>query len=152
MTKTKIALAALLVAGTASAASAQGFDPNPANRYPAYAAPGATLRTAPVQLNRAARSMSRRARSRTTGSRLRLTPAALAKQPPANRRSPPRRFIPESSRLLPAALFLLANGEWRIANGLENTIRHSLLACSPFAFFALHHKSLSDSVIAGERS
>ena len=52
MTKTKIALAALLVAGTASAAMAQGeFDPNPANRYPAYAAPGATFRTAPVQLN-----------------------------------------------------------------------------------------------------
>ena len=57
MTKTKIALAALLVAGTASAAMAQGeFDPNPANRYPAYAAPAyaapsATLRTAPVQLN-----------------------------------------------------------------------------------------------------
>ena len=52
MTKTKIALAALLVAGTASAAMAQGeFDPNPANRYPAYTAPGATLRTAPVQLN-----------------------------------------------------------------------------------------------------
>ena len=52
MTKTKIALAALLVAGTASAAMAQGeFDPNPANRYPAHAAPGATLRTAPVQLN-----------------------------------------------------------------------------------------------------
>ena len=51
MTKIKIALATLLVAGTASAAMAQGFDPNPANRYPAYAAPGATLRTAPVQLN-----------------------------------------------------------------------------------------------------
>jgi hypothetical protein len=51
MTTTKIALAALLVAGTASAAMAQGFDPNPANRYPAHAAPGATLRSAPVQLN-----------------------------------------------------------------------------------------------------
>jgi hypothetical protein len=52
MTKTNIALAALLVAGTASAAMAQGeFDPNPANRYPAYAAPGATLRSAPVQLH-----------------------------------------------------------------------------------------------------
>ena len=52
MTKLKIALAALLVAGTASAAMAQGeYDPNPANRYPAYAAPGATLRSAPVQLN-----------------------------------------------------------------------------------------------------
>jgi hypothetical protein len=54
MTKTKIALAALLVAGTASAAMAQGeFDPNPANRYPAYAVPGATLRTAPAQLDQA---------------------------------------------------------------------------------------------------
>ena len=51
LTKTKIALAIALVAGSASVASAQGFDPNPANRYPAYAAPGATLRTAPVQLN-----------------------------------------------------------------------------------------------------
>lgn len=40
MTKTKIALAIALVAGSASIASAQGFDPNPANRYQSYAAPG----------------------------------------------------------------------------------------------------------------
>ena len=40
LTKTKIALALALVAGSASIASAQGFDPNPANRYPTYAAPG----------------------------------------------------------------------------------------------------------------
>lgn len=41
MTKTKIALVAALIAGTSSAAFAQGFDPNPANRgYPAYAQPG----------------------------------------------------------------------------------------------------------------
>ena len=39
LTKTKIALAIALVAGSASVASAQGFDPNPANRYPSYAAP-----------------------------------------------------------------------------------------------------------------
>ena len=39
MTMTKIALALALIAGTASVASAQGFDPNPANRYPSYAAP-----------------------------------------------------------------------------------------------------------------
>src|SRR5215216_5598990 len=39
LTKTKIALVAALVAGSATVASAQGFDPNPANRYPAYATP-----------------------------------------------------------------------------------------------------------------
>lgn len=37
---TKIALAAALIAGTASVAMAQGFDPNLANRYPADADPG----------------------------------------------------------------------------------------------------------------
>ena len=40
LTKTKIALAIALIAGSASVASAQGFDPNPANRYPSYTAPG----------------------------------------------------------------------------------------------------------------
>jgi hypothetical protein len=40
LTKTKIALAFALIAGSASVASAQGFDPNPANRYPSYTAPG----------------------------------------------------------------------------------------------------------------
>jgi hypothetical protein len=55
MTKTKIALAAALVAATSSVAFAQEFDPNLANRYPAYAnpivaAPQTNLRTAPVQL------------------------------------------------------------------------------------------------------
>jgi len=39
LTKTKIALAAVLVAATASLASAQEFDPNLANRYPAYNGP-----------------------------------------------------------------------------------------------------------------
>lgn len=61
LTKTKIALAAALVAGTASAAAAQGFDPNMANRYPHYANPIAqaprsvtvprgALQSAPVRL------------------------------------------------------------------------------------------------------
>jgi len=36
LTKTKIALAAALVAGTASVAFAQDADPNLLNRYPAY--------------------------------------------------------------------------------------------------------------------
>ena len=40
MTKTKIALAAVLFAATSSAAFAQGYDPNLANRYQGYAAPG----------------------------------------------------------------------------------------------------------------
>lgn len=40
MTKTKIALAAVLFAATGSAAFAQGFDPDLSNRYEGYAAPG----------------------------------------------------------------------------------------------------------------
>jgi hypothetical protein len=61
LTKTKIALAAALVAGAASAAAAQGFDPNLANGYPhlanpiaeappSVAAPRGTLQSAPVRL------------------------------------------------------------------------------------------------------
>ena len=51
LTKTKIALAAVLVAATASVATAQEFDPNLANRYPAYAAPhGQTMTTRDVGL------------------------------------------------------------------------------------------------------
>jgi hypothetical protein len=60
-TKTKLALAAALFVGTTSLAAAEGYDPNPANRYPAYANPVAaaprvsahqdrTFRTAPVGL------------------------------------------------------------------------------------------------------
>ena len=68
--KTKIALAATLALGLTSVVLAQpGFDPNLANRYPAYAAPGvygyttngnvpvplqaqhATLESAPVRLH-----------------------------------------------------------------------------------------------------
>lgn len=37
LTKSKIALAAAFVTASASMAFAQGFDPNPQNRYPAYA-------------------------------------------------------------------------------------------------------------------
>jgi hypothetical protein len=37
--KLKIAIISLMMLGTASAAMAEGYDPNLANRYPAYAAP-----------------------------------------------------------------------------------------------------------------
>jgi len=54
LTKTKIALATALFAATSTAALAQGFDPNLANRYPAYASPvaQASLHSAPVRLQR----------------------------------------------------------------------------------------------------
>jgi hypothetical protein len=39
MTKTKIALAAVFFAATSSAALADNYDPNLANRYPGYAEP-----------------------------------------------------------------------------------------------------------------
>jgi hypothetical protein len=43
LTKTTIALVTSLLALTSTAALAQNFDPDPANRYPAYASPdGAT--------------------------------------------------------------------------------------------------------------
>jgi hypothetical protein len=55
LTNTKIALAAMIVAATSSVALAQEFDPNLANRYPAYAnpvaaAPHGTFQSAPVRL------------------------------------------------------------------------------------------------------
>jgi hypothetical protein len=54
---TRIAVATALIAATSTIALATEFDPNPANRYPAYAAPIAAtqvqdvLRTAPVSLS-----------------------------------------------------------------------------------------------------
>ena len=55
-TKTKIALAAVLFAGTTSFAAAQGFDPNLANRYPAYANPAAAAPHASAHQNRTLQS------------------------------------------------------------------------------------------------
>ncbi len=55
LTKTKIALAAAVFAATSSAALAQGYDPNLANRYPGLADPGVygyvAGGNAPTQLN-----------------------------------------------------------------------------------------------------
>ena len=58
VTKTKIALAAALFAGTASVAMAQEFDPNLANRYPAYNGPAcaSTFQSAPVSLSTSQRA------------------------------------------------------------------------------------------------
>jgi len=53
LTKTKIALAAMIVAASSSLAFAEGFDPDLANRYPAYAnptGPQATFQSAPVRM------------------------------------------------------------------------------------------------------
>ena len=54
LTKTKIALAAVLLAGTASIAAAQEFDGNVANRYPTYNGPAVQgpqgFQSAPVSL------------------------------------------------------------------------------------------------------
>jgi hypothetical protein len=55
LTKTKIALAAMIVAATSSVALAEGFDENLANRYPAYAnpvaaAPHGAFQSAPVRM------------------------------------------------------------------------------------------------------
>jgi hypothetical protein len=52
LTKTKLALAAALLAGTASVALAQDADPNLLNRYPSYngAASQGTFQSAPVGL------------------------------------------------------------------------------------------------------
>src|SRR5213075_1288267 len=53
LTKTKVALATALVALTSSVAFAQDFDPNLANRYPAYAdsiGSPSMIRSTPVQL------------------------------------------------------------------------------------------------------
>jgi hypothetical protein len=63
---TKIALAAALVAATSTLALASEFDPNPANRYPAYAEPFAigpatqgTFRTSAVSLGAGERDTGR---------------------------------------------------------------------------------------------
>jgi hypothetical protein len=52
MTKTDIAFAMLLLAGTTSASLATEFDSNRANRYPGYSASAPqTFQSAPVRLN-----------------------------------------------------------------------------------------------------
>ena len=73
LTKTKIALAIALVAGSASVASAQGFDPNPANRYPHYSGArrhGAALyRHVPCRVRVAQRRVAERRAARRTAVR-----------------------------------------------------------------------------------
>jgi len=75
LTKTKIALATALVAATGSVALASEFDPNLANRYPAYADPiGSHSRmSAPVQLRTRDAALS----TRPTAGQLRTRNVAL---------------------------------------------------------------------------
>jgi hypothetical protein len=87
LTKTKIALVAALVAGSASVASAQGFDPNPANRFPAYAAPGGMAQPYIGTAVAPQATASQRIVSRNVSSRgeLRSAPVALRSAPVALR-------------------------------------------------------------------
>ena len=84
MTKLKIALAALLVAGTASAMAQGEYDPI---RQPlsGLCAPGATLRSAPVQRTRAHVAPAFVQNNWVPAP---AQPAALAKHQPPDRRSP----------------------------------------------------------------
>ena len=87
LTRTKIALAVALLAGSASVASAQGFDPNPANRYPHYAAPECTAHAV-------YRHACRRARRRTSPRSVHRGPAVRAGAPPAGPQFQPRSSAP----------------------------------------------------------
>ena len=71
LTKTKIALAAAVVVGSASVALADGFDPNLANRYPGYNEPVAqgAFRSAPVALHRSGHLRSAPVRLQAEGFR-----------------------------------------------------------------------------------
>jgi hypothetical protein len=85
LTKTKIALAAALVFGSASVALADGeFDPNLGNRYPAYnnpiAAPGA-FQSAPVALHRDGRVLRTAPVALHRDRTLRTAPVRLNDQP-----------------------------------------------------------------------
>src|SRR5262245_54031727 len=90
LTKTKIALVAALVAGSASVASAQGFDPNPANRYPAYAAPGGQAQPylGYAAAPQAAASQGIVSRNVSSRGELRSAPVALRSAPVALRSAP----------------------------------------------------------------
>ena len=83
LTKTKIALAAVLVAATASVATAQEFDPNLANRYPTYNGPAAetqSFQSAPVRLQNNAGGYA--AQGFTTGGRAQVQTFHYDSAPP----------------------------------------------------------------------
>ena len=102
LTKTKIALVAALVAGSATVASAQGFDPNPASRYPAYAAPGgqaqpylgyAAAPQAAASQGIVSRNVSAQRTLRSAPVALRSAPVALRSAPVAARQGSGARFV-----------------------------------------------------------
>jgi hypothetical protein len=100
LTKTKIALAAALVIGSASVALADGeFDGNLGNRYPAYNGPIASqsaFQSAPVALHRNGQLRTAPVRLRTEGTFSaptrgagRLPHAFIDQQQPGFPQSPP---------------------------------------------------------------
>ena len=118
LTKTKIALVAALVAGSATVASAQGFDPNPANRYPMYAAPGgqampylgyAAAPQATATQGVVSRNVSAQRTLRSAPVALRTAPVGLRSAPVTDRaptKAPPsRRGCVRSSRSCALATF-----------------------------------------------
>ena len=98
LTKTKIALVAALVAGSATVASAQGFDPNPANRYPSYAAPGGQAQPylGYAAAPQAAPSQGIVSRNVSAQRTLRSAPVALRSAPVALRQGSAARAVGES--------------------------------------------------------
>ena len=83
LTKTKIALAAALVFGSASVALADGeFDPNLGNRYPSYNEPvAAPIHSAPVALHRNGRVLRTAPVALRNERVLRTAPVRLNDQP-----------------------------------------------------------------------
>ncbi len=165
-TKTKLALAAALVVGTTSFAAADGYDPNLANRYPAYAKPVAaaphvsahqnrTFRSAPVGLYQGRNVQLNNQRWTPTTTRPRPTPAAATDRRicvPPEPAFPPRRFTPRSSRSPRAGCFRSGRSSQRV-NRMQHyncALQHGCHAVKISRFTtvsAIHHRALAKALL-----